>query len=354
MLFTVPEDSTGPLRPIVRNAWHDDTHGEGARRSGLPDHRHRWNPVCRRPTDLVKPVPVDATGLSGPTRRRRPAPGGDERLQVCYVPIDADSDVVEQRILEQGCRVASYGAVTGWAALRWRGASFFDGTEVSGRRCRYRWCVGLAKIREDDRIQLSQAQLAPTERTSCGGIWVATVQRALFDVMRWCDNVRDAVVCMDMAAAAGLISVRLMSRYVELRPAWTGVPLVREALALAIDDRRSPPGTRMGLIWELDALLPRPVFNQPLFFTWTERCWDTPICSTSRREWWASTTARITAQRATSHGRASVSSAYRDHGLEYFTVVGGDISDLGRTWSVACTRRARERGSCLRVNVGGR
>ena len=34
-----------------------------------------------------------------------------------------------------------------------------------------------------------------------GGIWCATVQRALFDEMRFAHGVRGAVVAMDMAAA---------------------------------------------------------------------------------------------------------------------------------------------------------
>ena len=70
---------------------------------------------------------------------------------------------------------------------------------------------------------------------------------------------------IDKASAARLISVFLMSLYVEQRAAWTGVPLVRAALALATDDSRSPMETLMRLVWVLDAMLDPPVCNQPLF-----------------------------------------------------------------------------------------
>lgn len=47
------------------------------------------------------------------------------------VPASVDG-VVEQRILEQGSRIRTFGAVTGWASLRWQGARFFDGSADAG------------------------------------------------------------------------------------------------------------------------------------------------------------------------------------------------------------------------------
>ena len=72
-------------------------------------------------------------------------------------------------------------------------------------------------------------------------------------------------MAIDMTAAAGLISVKLFGEYVVERPAWTGVPFVRRALALAIDQSRSPQETRTRLVWILDAGLPPPLCNQPVF-----------------------------------------------------------------------------------------
>jgi hypothetical protein len=296
--------------------------------------------VCRRPTDLVRPVPVDPAGRDGPTRSQAAGPRWRRTSPGLYVPREVDSGVVEQRILEQGCRVVSYGAITGWAALRWRGANFFDGTDMSGQPMPVPLVVGLAKIREDGQFHLSQAQLARSERTMRGGIWVATVQRALFDAMRWCNNTRDAVVCMDMAAAAGLISVSLMSRYVALRPAWTGVPLVRDALGLASNDRRSPPESRMGLVWEIDAGLQRPVFNQPLFSS-TGRLLGYPDLFDAEAGVvgeYAGADHREAKRHRSDVEREQV---MRDHGLEYFTVVGGEMADRANVARRMHSTRAR-------------
>lgn len=181
------------------------------------------------------------------------------------MPAEADETIVEQRILEQGSRIATSGAVTGWAALRWRGASFFDGVDAAGARLPIPLVVGDYRLRGDSRVVISRAQLAPTERTMTGGIWCTTVQRALFDEMRLAAGVRAAVVAMDMAAAARLISVELMTRYVMQRSAWTGVGMVRAALGLSSDHSRSPQETRMRLVWVLDAGLPPPLCNVLVF-----------------------------------------------------------------------------------------
>jgi hypothetical protein len=191
-------------------------------------------------------------------RFRRTSPG-------LYVPVEADETVVEQRILEQGSRITTYGAVTAWAALRWRGAAFFEGADASGKRLPIPLVVGDFRLRGDPRVSISRAQIAPTERTMVGDVWCTTVQRALFDEMRFSPGLRGAVVAMDMAAAAGLISVRLMTRYVILRKAWTGVELVRKALGFASDDSRSPQETRLRLVWVIDACLDPPLCNVPVF-----------------------------------------------------------------------------------------
>jgi hypothetical protein len=226
---------------------------------------HRWEPTCRRPDDLVVPRPVDPTGVNGPTRGQAFGPRFRRTSPGLYVPIEADEAVVEQRILEQGSRIGSHGAVSAWAALRWRGATFFDGVDAAGSVQPVTIVVGDARIRADSRVLISRAQIAPTEMTMVGGIWCATVQRALFDEMRFCSGIRQAVVAMDMAAAARLISVQLMARYVSYRPAWTGVAQVRAALILASDASRSPQESRMRLVWIIDAGFPRPLCNVPVF-----------------------------------------------------------------------------------------
>lgn len=83
--------------------------------------------------------------------------------------------------------------------------------------------------------------------------------------MRYVREFREAVVAMDMMAAAEKVSLRQMRDYLLLHPGWTGVPQARAALALADEDSRSPAETRMRLIWQLDAGFPRPMVNKPVF-----------------------------------------------------------------------------------------
>ncbi len=272
-------------------------------------------------------MPIDPSGVTGPTKRQASGPRFRQTSAGLYVPTSVSSEVVEQRILEQGQRIRSYGAVTGWAALRWRGATFFDGTSHGGTRTLpVPLVLGRARLQPDPRIQISEAQLERSERTYTGGIWCATVQRALFDAMRHAPNLRAAVVCMDMAAAGRLISVGLMAQYVALRPAWTGVPLVRQALVLASNDSLSPQETRMRLVWVVDAGFPTPLCNKPVFsldghLLGYPDLFDPEAGALGEYD-------GADHKDGKRHQRDVAREArYRDHGLEYFTVVGGDIRD---------------------------
>jgi len=303
--------------------------------------RHRWTPICERPAGLVRPVPIDPEGLVGPTRGQAQRGRFRATSRGLYVPSEVDSDVVEQRILEQSARIRRYGAVTGWAALRWRGANFFDGLADGGRTVRpVPLVVGLAKLRGDWRIALSQEQLAPSERELVDGVWCTTVQRAVFDEMRAARSLREAVVVLDMAAAARLISVHLMGEYVAKRSAWTGVPRVREALLLASDDSRSPQETRMRLVWVLDARLPTPLCNRPVFdlrgnLLGIPDLLD-PVAGLVGEYDGAD-------HKEGERHREDVAreEVFRNHGLEYFEIVGGDLRD--RDGSATRMRSARTR-----------
>ncbi len=283
-----------------------------------------WDPRCERPEGLVVPRRVDPAGVTGPTKRQAVGRRYRQTSAGRYVPAETSSAVVEQRILEQAHRLRSGGAVTGWAALRWSGAAYFDGRSMDGVELPVPLVVGNQPLRSDPRIHVDRAQIAPSETICIAGIWVTTVQRALFDVMRTSTNLRDAVVAMDMTAAARLISVELMSRYVARRKAWTGVPLVRTALGHATDRSRSPQESRMRLVWVLDAGLPEPLCNVPVFsrtgeFLAVPDLFD-PVAGVVGEYDGA-------AHKSRERHRADVAreALLRRHGLEYFTVVGGDL-----------------------------
>jgi hypothetical protein len=260
-----------------------------------------------------------------------------------YVPGSVDGSVVEQRILEQGARIPGYGAVTGWAALRWRGAAYFDGVGYDGEPLPVPLVLNHA-IRPDDSFTQTEAQLAPTEWTEVAGIPVATVQRVLFDEVCRRPGRREGAVAIGMAAAAKLISVRLFAMYVAQRNSWTGVPHVRRSVALARDDCWSPQEQRMVLVWSLDAGFEAPLCNREVFDL-DGRLLGVP-------DLFDPVAGLVGEYQGEDHKeghrhRKDVAreECFRDHGLEFFELVGGDIAN--RQVAVRRMVNARRRAKFL-------
>lgn len=235
----------------------------------MPKRRHRWDPVCDTPKDLVHPVRTDPAGITGPTRHeaeRAGQPGSEWRRawQGLFVPWYVDPDRPEQRIVEAAALLPGPGAVTGWAALRMHRGAFFDGRERDGRLQPVPLVVPHGR-RERPGVVWLQDRLAPDEVVRRGGVPVTRPERAAFDAMRRAPEVRGAVRVADMVCAAGLSSVRRMRRYADAHPRWAGCPVVAQALDLASERSRSPAETDMRLVWELDARLPRPLVNVAVF-----------------------------------------------------------------------------------------
>jgi len=163
------------------------------------------------------------------------------------------------------------------------------------------------------------------------GIPCAVSVRALFDEMRYAPHLREAVVAMDMMAAAELVSIRQMLAYSGSHPGWQGVEQVRRALPLASENSRSPNETRMRLIWELDAGLPRPLVNTPVFTPEGRLPGYPDILDVE-----ASVVGEFDGADHRSGLRQSKDVAredgFRRSGLEYFTITG---PDLGRRALVA-------------------
>ncbi len=261
-----------------------------------------------------------------------------------YVPADVDGNVVEQRILEQAGRIRSYGAVTAWAALRWHGGYFFDGTSDGGRGQLPVPLVVHSKLRRDPRFSITEEQLSCTEWLRVDGVPVTTVQRALFDEVRRIESVREKANAISMAAAARLISVRLFGQYVALRGPWTGIQGARDAVLLAVDDCRSPQEFRMYLCWRLDAELPMPLLNREVY--------DLDGRLIGIPDLFDEEAGLVGEYQGEDHKdgqrhREDVEreEKFRDHGLEFFEVVGGDLAR--RQLVVDRMRNARARAKFL-------
>ena len=301
----------------------------------------RWNPVCERPCGLAFPEHVDPTGENGPTRVQARSARWEWLAPGWYVRADRP-DCAEQRILDASCRLRNGDAVTAWAALRWRGAAFFDGLAPGGHDDLPVPLLARGSLCSLPAITLSKAQLAPSEWQYVAGLPVTTVQRALFDEVVRRNELWASVEAVCMAAAARLISARLFSTHLLHRSAWTGVPLARKAAGLARDDLRSPPEVRLHLTWELVAELTRAPANRPVFdldgnLIGVPDLFD-PVSGTVGEY-------DGEHHRDIEQHRSDVSreDRFRDHGLEYFTAVRGD----SRSTVAARMHRTRARAKFL-------
>lgn len=298
-----------------------------------------WARRCSAPDGLFHPVPIDPEGQKGPTPGQARGPSWRKSSYGLYVPSTVDPDVPEQRIIEQGARLAPGGAVTGWASGRAHGAGYFDGLRLDGRtRRRIMLFAGVHhRLVSTSESRVSRDRIFSDEIVWRLGVPCAIPTRATFDEMRYAENVREAVLAFDMMATAGLVSFEEMAAYIAAHPAWEGVELTRLALPLVDGNSWSPRETWMRLIWEIDAGFPHPLCNRPVFtrdgtFIGIPDLLDAEAGVVGEYDGGM----HLTGSRRTKDvGREE---AFRRVGLEYFAVTGGDIPHVGRiinrmTWT---------------------
>ena len=289
-----------------------------------------WKPICSPPAGLVRPVRLDPDGKTGPTRGQARSSKWRQTSRGYYVPSETDSTIPEQRVLEASVLLPEGGAVTGWGACRWLGAGYFDGMQPDGRTERQ---ISLAigphgDLRDRPSIHVMRDRLEPSEVRVIRGTPCTTPERALFDEMRTVKGVREATVAVDMMAIAELTSISRMRAYCTVRSRWNGLPQVVAALDLAAEDSMSPNETRMRLIWVLDAGLPNPLVNQPVFDLQGRLLGIADLLDPV-----AGVVGEFdgAAHRGAGRHRRDVlrEDRFRRAGLEYFKVVGLDLADIG-------------------------
>lgn len=281
-----------------------------------------WRPRCRPARDLVVPVRLDPTGRNGPTRNQARRGRWRSPVYGYHVPVDTDSTVVEQRILEQSMRVGEVGAVTGWAALRLYLAAFFDGLAPDGRTPLPVPLVSPHHLEDTADSVVSRVSLAGHRIWIVQGVRCVGVERAVVDEILRVRDLREAVVVIDMACAARITSLRRIRSYVNRHPR-AGNALVLAALDLASEHSLSPPEVRMRLVWELDAGWSRPLVNQQLYSVTGELLGRPDLLDpeTGVIGEYDGALHRRRARHRTDVDRAE---RFRRHGLEPFSLVAGD------------------------------
>lgn len=278
---------------------------------------------------LVVPVRTDPTGRSGPTRSQAAGPDWRRTSQGHYVPVHVDSTVPEQRIVEAAVLLPGHGAVTGWASLRWQGGVWFDGFGRGMVQLPVDLALG-SDIRNQPGLRVTTEGLPPHEIVDVDGLRVTTAVRSAFFAMRHAYHLREAVAVLDLAACSDLVSIDEMAAYAEAHPARTGVPQVREALELADENAWSPMEVSTRLIWVVDARLPRPLCNRPVFDLRGRHIGTPDLLDPGAGvvvEYDGSL--HLAGERRVVDVRRE--EAFRRVGLEYLTVLGDHLRDRART-----------------------
>ncbi len=175
--------------------------------------------------------------------------------------------MVEQRIVEASVVVPPGLGLTGWGGLRWLGGRWFDGSTLDGRQRPVTIAIGTYDVKPQHKYGIA---------VTGEGLWRRMVvehddlpiTRAVWSVsfeMRHADSWRQAVAALDMAAYNDLVSLDEQAEFLGHQNGWTGIPKARKALGYAVENSWSPQETLMRLVWEVDAQLPRPLCNVPIF-----------------------------------------------------------------------------------------
>jgi hypothetical protein len=210
----------------------------------------------------VLPVRVDPSGREGPTRGQARGPGWRRSSTGLYVPVDADANLVEQRIVEQGARLQR-GAITGGAALRLLGGGYFDGLADDGRtRLRVEVAANGDRLGSDEHLDAHRVEIAEGDVVIRHGVRCAKAERAVFDAVRWAETLEQRVQVIDMAVAAELTSIRRVKVYTLGLRHVHDRHLVLVALSWANEHAESPQEVLLRLIWRRLFNLREPLVNR--------------------------------------------------------------------------------------------
>lgn len=199
---------------------------------------------------LVRPARLDPTGRDGPTRGQARNRARFRRSSLgFYVPAEVDGSHVEQRILEASVVLGPPHAVTGWAALRWLGGTWFAGTDATGGRLPVDLLISTFDIRPQRGFVVCGEGVGQHAMLTVDGVRVTNAAWSVSFAMRYAPSLLSAVQVLDMAAYSDLASVAEVGEVIGGQSSWTGVPQARQALALGEENVWSPQETRLRLLW---------------------------------------------------------------------------------------------------------
>jgi len=213
--------------------------------------------------------------------------------------------------------------ITGWAALRWLRGRWFDGTADGGRRRQPVPVLTSSRLRSQAGILVSEERPAH-HRFEFDGVQVTDPLRSLIYEARYSPSIRQAVVHIEMAAYSDLVSIDELVTALPHYNGWTGVGKPRRALPYLDENVWSPQEARMKFGWIHDLGFPPPLCNRPIFdldgrHVATPDLFD-PVAGVAGE--YDGALHLEGEQRRRDRDREE---AMRDLGIEYFTVLAGDL-----------------------------
>lgn len=278
---------------------------------------------------LLLPARLDPEGLTGPTRAQAQRGTVRRTSRGFYLPATVTNDDVDQRIVEASVLLPPGCALTGWAALRWRGGRWFSGLSASGAQLPVPLLVGTRDIRPRPGIRVVAESVDPALVTEIDGVRVHDPRAAVSFEMRYAHQrwLPAAVVPLDMAAYSDLVTIDEVDQF--LTPgqnSWTGVPLARQAIGYAEENSWSPQESamRMTIVW--NGGRKAPLANRPVFDL-NGRHLATPDLIDPRNGVVAEYDGRDHLERERRNADIVREELLRDHGLEPVTMTAADRRD---------------------------
>lgn len=220
-----------------------------------------WHPA--RP-GLERAYRVDRSGRTGPTKGQADGRFWRSVGHGWFRPVEAPTSV-DQRIVEASYHAPALGAVTGWAALRWMGGSWFTGTGPNGLPTDVPILSAGSHRSAAAGVRFSQERFRPCDLVDVDGLRVTPAARSVAFEMRHATALVEAVVALDMACFNDLVSRAEVGGWIAESAAWTGIQVARDALALSDENSWSPAETRFRFEWTLVAQLGPVLSNVPVF-----------------------------------------------------------------------------------------
>jgi hypothetical protein len=176
------------------------------------------------------------------------------------VPSEHAADVTT-RIRAAALLVPPDAAISGWAAAWLNGDPWATGRTASGEPVPV-LVVGPRPhaIRETAGLKPRRSTLAADDVVLTDGMRVVAPLRAGFDIARYGRTLAEVVPPLDSLLRTGVVDVVALEDYVRRHPRMRGVPLARQAVALASPFSESRAESQMRMAWH-GIGIPRPVVN---------------------------------------------------------------------------------------------